>query len=203
MKLADYILVIVGLVALGLGGCAAVEEAPTPITSPFPVSSTATPTRILRTTQSTDTSPPITAPATLAPTSTSSVQEHDEVALILDKDVYEVGEPITLTIVNHTGENVYYRFSATVVQWIGDEAVDLVRPHQALDVWPRITAIEPGTSIIDIWDQEILRYWKADPDLQGHSYHFRFYYARTIEEGEQEEELGEIHTVTSPVFRIE
>lgn len=131
-----------------------------------------------------------TSPATVVAVSPSPSSfpsplppETGQVEVVVPKNVYEVGEDILYTIINHSDKPIYYRYSGCdfpfIVQWVDDEEVVLVT--NILEYEPRIKDIEPGGSLVCGWDQTFYN-GRGDPEVQNHRYQVRFWYAFTEED---------------------
>lgn len=126
----------------------------------------------------------------------------DAVTVSVAKDVYPVGEVISYTIVNHSDKPIHYRYSGCgwpyIVQWVDDEevalAINITEEH------PPLREIEPGESLVCAWDQKHHAISGSDPDVQGHRYQVRFWYAFTEEEADVP---GGQRVAVSQVFTIE
>jgi hypothetical protein len=134
----------------------------------------------------TSATPPIVVAVSPSPGSFPSPlpSEAGQVEVVVPKNVYEVGEDILYTIINHSDKPIYYRYSGCdhpfIVQWVDDEEVFLA--INILDVEPSLRDIEPGGSLSCGWDQTFHFTAGASPDVQGHRYQVRFAYAFTQED---------------------
>jgi hypothetical protein len=126
----------------------------------------------------------------------------DAVTVSVAKDVFQLGEVIWYTIVNHSDKPIYYRYTGCawqyIVQWVDNEEVALA--INVTEEYPPLREIEPGESLVCAWDQKHHAISGSDPDVQGHRYQARFMYAFTEEE---EGEPGGSLVARSQVFTIE
>jgi hypothetical protein len=127
----------------------------------------------------------------------------DPVTVSVAKDVYQVREVISYTIVNHSDQPIYYRYSGCgfpyIVQWVDDEEVRLA--INITEEVPALRDIEPGGSLACSWDQTFHAIGGSDPDVQGHRYQVRFWYAFTEEDVDVQG--GLVLMAVSQVFTIE
>lgn len=121
--------------------------------------------------------------------------------MVITKNVYEVGEDIPYTIVNHSDRPIYYRYSGCdfpwIVQRVNDEEVTLVT--NVLEEFPEIKEIEPGGSLTCVWDQTFYPTPGTHRELQDHPSQVRFLYAFNET---NVDEISELHTASSEVFTI-
>lgn len=152
----------------------------------------------------TSTTPPTVVAVSPSPSSFPSPlpPEISQVEVVVPQSVYEVGEVISYTIINHSDKPIYYRYSGCdfpyIVQWVDDEEVTLA--INITEEVPALRDIGPGGSLACSWDQTFHPYGGSDPDVQGHRYQVRFWYAFTEKDVDVP---GGLLMARSQVFTIE